>query len=116
MLVVPAILAALGALLTTSNKPDTVETTRTLRDEVGTTWVFDPQEVVDEPPTWWWNPLSYVTDDTTAAKLAGHFAASSLEPGDKDDAFFHPAGKDLLAGMLLPAALDGRRSPPCSRG
>ena len=76
----------------------------------------DPQEVVDEPPTWWWNPLSYVTDDTTAAKLAGHFTAGSLEPGDKDDAFFHPAGKDLLAGMLLPAALDGRRSPPCSRG
>lgn len=107
-LVVPAILAAPGALLTTSNKPDTVETTRKLRDEVGTTWVFDPQQVVDEAPTWWWNPLSYVTDDTTAAKLAGHFAAGSREPGDKGDAFFDPAGKDLLAGMLLAASLDGR--------
>ncbi|MDM7886584.1 TraM recognition domain-containing protein [Curtobacterium sp. RHCKG23] len=107
-LVVPAILAAPGALLTTSNKPDTVETTRGLRDEVGTTWVFDPQEVVDEQPTWWWNPLSYVTDDTTAAKLAGHFAAGSREPGDKGDAFFDPAGKDLLAGMLLAASLDNR--------
>jgi type IV secretory pathway TraG/TraD family ATPase VirD4 len=107
-LVVPAILAAPGALLTTSNKPDTVETTRKLRDEVGTTWVFDPQQVVDEEPTWWWNPLSYVTDDTTAAKLAGHFAAGSREPGDKGDAFFDPAGKDLLAGMLLAASLDRR--------
>jgi type IV secretory pathway TraG/TraD family ATPase VirD4 len=101
---VPAILAAPGALRPTSNKPDTVETTRKLRDEVGTTWVFDPQEVVDEEPTWWWNPLSYVTDDTTAAKLAGHFAAGSREAGDKGDAFFDPAGKDLLAGMLLAAA------------
>jgi type IV secretory pathway TraG/TraD family ATPase VirD4 len=107
-LVVPAILAAPGALLTTSNKPDTVETTRKLRDEVGTTWVFDPQQVVDEEPTWWWNPLSYVTDDTTAAKLAGHFASGSREPGDKGDAYFDPAGKNLLAGMLLAAALDGR--------
>jgi type IV secretory pathway TraG/TraD family ATPase VirD4 len=107
-LVVPAILAAPGALLTTSNKPDTVETTRKLRDEVGTTWVFDPQQVVDEEPTWWWNPLSYVTDDTTAAKLAGHFAAGSREPGDKGDAYFDPAGKNLLAGMLLAASLDGR--------
>lgn len=107
-LVVPAILAAPGALLTTSNKPDTVETTRKLRDEVGATWVFDPQQVVDEEPTWWWNPLSYVTDDTTAAKLAGHFASGSREPGDKGDAYFDPAGKNLLAGMLLAAALDGR--------
>lgn len=107
-LVVPAILAAPGAMLTTSNKPDTVETTRKLRDEVGTTWVFDPQQVVDEEPTWWWNPLSYVTDDTTAAKLAGHFASGSREPGDKGDAYFDPAGKNLLAGMLLAAALDGR--------
>jgi type IV secretory pathway TraG/TraD family ATPase VirD4 len=107
-LVVPAILAAPGALLTTSNKPDTVETTRKMRDEVGTTWVFDPQQVVDEEPTWWWNPLSYVTDDTTAAKLAGHFAAGSREAGDKGDAFFDPAGKDLLAGLLLAAAIDGR--------
>ena len=107
-LVVPAILAAPGALLTTSNKPDTVETTRSMRDKVGTTWVFDPQQLVNEEPTWWWNPLSYVTDDTTAARLAGHFAAGSREMGDKGDAFFDPAGKDLLAGMLLAAAIDNR--------
>ncbi|MBF4592074.1 type IV secretory system conjugative DNA transfer family protein [Curtobacterium sp. VKM Ac-1395] len=107
-LVVPAILAAPGALLTTSNKPDTVETTRSMRDKVGTTWVFDPQQLVNEEPSWWWNPLSYVTDDTTAARLAGHFAAGSREVGDKGDAFFDPAGKDLLAGMLLAAALDNR--------
>jgi hypothetical protein len=60
-----------GALLTTSNKPDTVETTRKLRDEFCTSWVFDPQQVVDEEPTWWRNPPSSATDDATAAKLAG---------------------------------------------
>ncbi len=107
-LVVPAIIAAPGALITTSNKPDTVQATRGLRDEVGTTWVFDPQQVVGEEPTWWWNPLSYVVDDTTAAKLAGHFDAGSRKSGDKGDAFFDPAGLDLLTGLLLAASLDGR--------
>jgi hypothetical protein len=68
---------------------------------------FDPQQVVDEAPTWR-NPISSVTDDTTAAKLVGHFAAGSREPGDEGDAFFDPAGKDLLAGMLLAASIDRR--------
>ncbi|CCE76604.1 type IV secretory system conjugative DNA transfer family protein [Clavibacter nebraskensis] len=107
-LVVPAILAAPGALVTTSNKPDVVRATRDLRAGVGTAWVFDPQQVVDEEPTWWWDPLSSVTDDTSAAKLAGHFAAGSREADDRGDAFFDAAGKDLLTGLLLAAALDRR--------
>jgi hypothetical protein len=85
-----------------------VQSRESRRTRPGTPWRSDPQQVVDEAPTWWWNPLSYVTDDTTAAKLAGHFAAGSREPGDKGDAFFDPAGKDLLAGMLLAASLDRR--------
>ncbi|AJW80087.1 type IV secretory system conjugative DNA transfer family protein [Clavibacter michiganensis] len=107
-LVVPAILAAPGALVTTSNKPDVVRATRDLRAGVGTAWVFDPQQVVDEEPTWWWDPLSSVTDDTSAAKLAGHFAAGSREADDRGDAFFDAAGKDLLTGLLLAAAVDRR--------
>ncbi|WP_426724919.1 hypothetical protein [Curtobacterium flaccumfaciens] len=70
--------------------------------------MFDPQEVIDEPLTCWWDALSYLTDDTTATKPAGHCAAGSWEPGDKGDAFFDPAVKDLLAGMLLAAALNNR--------
>jgi type IV secretory pathway TraG/TraD family ATPase VirD4 len=107
-LVVPAILAAPGALVTTSNKPDVVHATRDLRRGVGTTWVFDPQQVAGEEPTWWWDPLSSVVDDQSAAKLAGHFAAGSREPDDRGDAFFDAAGKDLLTGLLLAAALDRR--------
>ncbi len=103
-LVIPAIAAAPGAVVTTSNKRDVVDATRNLRAEAGRVWVFDPQGVAGEAPTWWWNPLSYVTDDTRAAKLAQHFAAGTTAPGARTDAYFDGKGQNLLAGLLLAAA------------
>jgi len=105
---VPAILDAPGCVFVTSNKRDVVDATRDVRARSGPVWVFDPQEIALERPTWWWNPLSYVTDEVRAAKLAEHFAAGSRDPNARTDAFFDPAGEDLLAGLLLAAALDGR--------
>ena len=107
-LVVPAVLDAPGGVLVTSNKRDVVDATRDVRAQRGPVWVFDPQGIALEQPTWWWNPLSYVTDEVRAAKLAEHFASGSREPGAKTDAYFDPAGQDLLAGLLLAAALDAR--------
>ncbi|MGL4339993.1 MAG: type IV secretory system conjugative DNA transfer family protein [Rhodoglobus sp.] len=105
---VPAILDAPGGVLVTSNKRDVVDATRDIRAAVGPVWVFDPQAIVLEPPTWWWNPLSYVTDEVKAARLADHFASGSRDSEAKTDAYFDPAGQDLLAGLLLAAALDQR--------
>ncbi len=106
---IPAILDAPGAVLVTSNKRDVVDATRDPRASKGDVWVFDPQSVAGEEPTdWWWNPLSYVTDEVRAAKLAEHFAAGSRDPGARTDAFFDPAAQDLLAGLLLAAALADR--------
>lgn len=105
---VPAILDAPGACLVTSNKRDVVDATRDVRAERGPVWVFDPQGIALEEPTWFWDPLSYVVDEVRAAKLAEHFASGSREPGAKTDAYFDPAGQDLLAGLLLAAALDQR--------
>lgn len=105
---IPAILAAPGAALVTSNKRDIVDGTRDVRAADGPVWVFDPQAVALEEPTWWWNPLSYVTDEVRAARLADHFASGSRGPDAKTDAYFDPAGQDLLAGLLLAAALDHR--------
>ncbi|MDQ4490780.1 TraM recognition domain-containing protein [Sinomonas sp. ASV486] len=104
---IPAILAAPGAVLVTSNKRDIVDCTRDVRAGEGPVWVFDPQSVALEEPAWWWNPLSYVTDEVRAARLADHFAAGSRGPDAKTDAYFDPAGQDLLACLLLAAALDG---------
>jgi type IV secretory pathway TraG/TraD family ATPase VirD4 len=105
---VPAILEAPGAVLVTSNKRDVVDATRDVRAGAGPVWVFDPQQVTGEEPTWWWDPLSYVVDEVRAARLAEHFAAGSRDPGARTDAYFDPAGQDLLAGLLLAAALDRR--------
>ncbi|MFD1722429.1 type IV secretory system conjugative DNA transfer family protein [Amnibacterium endophyticum] len=107
-LVIPAIIAAPGAVVTTSNKRDVLDATRDLRADHGTVWVFDPQAVAREQPSWWWNPLSYVTDDVRAAKLAQYFATGSRATDAKTDAFFDAAGQNLLAGLLLAAATADR--------
>lgn len=103
---IPAILDAPGAVLVTSNKRDVVDATRGVREAHGEVWVFDPQEITGETADWYWNPLSYVTDEVKAQKLAEHFAASST--GDRKDAHFEDNGEDLLAGLLLAAAIAGR--------
>lgn len=105
---VPAVLDAPGAVIVTSNKRDLVDATRDPRAQRGPVWVFDPQEVCAEEPTWWWNPLSYVTDEVKARQLADHFVASQRSETARTDAFFDAAGTDLLAGLLLAAAVAKR--------
>ncbi|SDO33090.1 Type IV secretory pathway, VirD4 component, TraG/TraD family ATPase [Cryobacterium flavum] len=103
---IPAILSAPGAVLTTSNKRDVLDATRDVRAAGGgRVWAFDPQRIALEEPTWWWNPLSYVTDDVKAAKLAEHFATGSRAGDSRADPYFDNAGQDLLAGFLLAAAV-----------
>ena len=106
---VPAVLAAPGAVLATSNKRDLVDATRGPRTRDGEEpWVFDPQGLVDEPPHWWWNPLTYVTDEVKAAILADVFATAGRDPSARTDAYFEPAAEHLLANLLLAAAFAKR--------
>lgn len=107
-LVIPAIMAAPGAVVTTSNKRDVLDATRDVRAAKGHVWVFDPQRVAFEDATWWWNPLSYVTDDTKAAKLATHFASGTRALNAKTDAYFDGKGQELLSDLLLAAAAANR--------
>jgi type IV secretory pathway TraG/TraD family ATPase VirD4 len=71
-------------------------------------WVFDPQGIAGERPTWWWNPLTYVTDVVKAKIMADNFAMSTRDVGSRGDAFFDGAGQTLLTGLLYAAALDNR--------
>ena len=105
---IPAILEAPGAVLVTSNKRDIVDATRELRSERGQVWPFDPQGIVGATADWWWNPLTYVTDEVKAEILADVFAAGSRDPSARTDAYFEPAGQRLLANLLLAAALAQR--------
>ncbi|GAA6123762.1 type IV secretory system conjugative DNA transfer family protein [Bifidobacterium psychraerophilum] len=104
-LVIPSILDAPGAVVATSNKPDVIQAIRAPRSVKGTVWAFDPQHISDEARTWWWNPLSYVTDDTKALQMAGYFAAATTDPNAKRDAFFDTAAESLLSYLLLACAL-----------
>lgn len=106
--VIPRIVSAPGAVVATSNKRDIVDGTRDVRAKRGQLWVFDPQSIVGEQATWWWNPLSFVTSHTTAAQLAGIFADAGNKEGARTDAYFDSASRTLLTNMLLAAALDER--------
>ncbi len=94
-----------GPVLTTSNKRDSVDLTRGPRSEIGAVWVNDLHGLIGQEPTWWWNPLSYVTDVSRADQLAALFAAASRDTGTKGDAYFDGAGKNLLSSLLLAAAV-----------
>uniref|UniRef100_UPI002454CAE7 type IV secretory system conjugative DNA transfer family protein n=1 Tax=Nocardia neocaledoniensis TaxID=236511 RepID=UPI002454CAE7 len=112
--VIPAILSAIGPVLTTSNKRDVVDATRNVREAKGSaTFVFDPQGVAGERPGWFWDPLAWVDHrregcEMRAARLAGHFADAESGGADTADSFFEPEAEDLLAGLFLAAAIAGK--------
>ncbi|MFE3989949.1 type IV secretory system conjugative DNA transfer family protein [Nocardia tengchongensis] len=113
--VIPAVLEAVGPVVATSNKPDVVDATRTARKEVGDVFVFDPQQVAEEPCTWYWDPIAWVAGpeggkgaQKRAAELAGHFADDNNDGPQGGDNFFPQEGEDLLAGLILACALAKR--------
>jgi type IV secretory pathway TraG/TraD family ATPase VirD4 len=105
---IPSICRAPGAVIATSNKRDLVDATRELRSLRGDVFVFDPQSIADEPIGMWWNPLSYVRSETHAMEMADVFSSASREAGAKTDAFFDNAGQQLVADLLMAAAVGGR--------
>lgn len=75
---------------------------------MGTAWVYDVQGILGEGPSWWRNPLSFVTDMKSAVKLAEVFIASETSAGAKSDAYFESDGKRLLSHFLFAAAIANR--------
>jgi type IV secretory pathway TraG/TraD family ATPase VirD4 len=106
---IPAVLAAPGPVVVTSNKRDIVDATRGLRERGGRpVWLFDPQRLASGEPEWWWDPLTCVSDVRTARKLAAIWATVGRPFEARTDAYFEPAGTELLAMMLLAARRGGR--------
>lgn len=106
---IPAIVAAPGPVLVTSVKGDVVDATYGPREARGLLFVFDPQMLWGRPQQMWWNPLGEITTITEARRMAEHFAAAEREPGTQRDAFFDPSAEELIANLLLAAAV-GRRT------
>jgi type IV secretory pathway TraG/TraD family ATPase VirD4 len=105
---IPQILETTGPVLVTSNKRDVVDLSRGPRSMQGLVWVHDVQGLIGEKPTWWWDPLSYVTNVETADELADLFITSATSAGARQDAYFASAGRQVLSSMLLAAAVGGR--------
>lgn len=94
-----------GPVVATTNKRDLVDFTRGLRGELGNVWVFDPQDIIGEPVTWWWNPLTHVTGIAEAEEMAGLFFASAKDANARTDAYFDTSATSYLAALLLAAAV-----------
>jgi hypothetical protein len=105
---IPTLLAAPGAAFATSNKPDLYAATRSVREQAGRIWNFDPEAIAAGEADWWWNPLSYVTSDRRALELTDAFVGAYRDPDARPDPFFDPAGQELVSHLLRAAALDGR--------
>ncbi|MFI9588646.1 tyrosine-type recombinase/integrase [Streptomyces sp. NPDC052236] len=86
-LAIPAILAAPGPVLLTSNKAanDAFTATVDARAEVGTIWTLDPQQIAHHPREMWWDILADARDLAGAKRLAGHFVAASVDESHGSD-------------------------------
>lgn len=97
-----------GPAVNTSNKRDLHDLTRGPRSELGQVWINDPQEIVREPATWWWNPLTFITTVERAEKLVALWAASrTSEDTSGVDPYFEPEGRSLAATLLVAASRGG---------
>lgn len=107
---IPAIMTHLGALVTTSNKRDVVDRTRGRRSELGGVWINDPQLIAKESPSWWWDPVSFVTSVERADKLVDVWSAARAvsDLPAQSDPYFEPEGRKVLANLLVAARLGGQ--------
>ncbi|MFC9329064.1 type IV secretory system conjugative DNA transfer family protein [Kitasatospora sp. NPDC057015] len=102
---IPAILAAPGPVLLTSNKAanDAFTTCIDARAKVGKTWTLDPQQIAHHPREMWWDILADARDLAGAKRLAGHFVAASVDESSGSD-FWSTAASNTLGALFLAAA------------
>ncbi|RMI46750.1 type IV secretory system conjugative DNA transfer family protein [Streptomyces triticirhizae] len=103
-LAIPAVLAAPGPVMLTSNKAggDAFTVTHTARARKGRVWTLDPQQVAHAAREMWWDILAEATTAEGAARLAGHFVAATISDSDRD--FWSSAAQNTLTSLFLAAA------------
>jgi type IV secretory pathway TraG/TraD family ATPase VirD4 len=108
-LVIPFIVDAPGAVLTTSTRPDNLAATLAARRRLGPVAVFDPQSLAPGvSSTARWSPIRGCEDPHTAMVRAKALAAGSA--AGTTDANFWQASAELAVRGLLHAAALGERS------
>ena len=99
---IPFVLSAPGPVIATSNKSDLWAATAALRGASGRVWLFDPQQITQQPQAWWWDLLRGLRTVEDAHRLAGHFVLTVADENRRD--LWGPAAQDLLAALFLAAA------------
>ncbi|WP_223628915.1 type IV secretory system conjugative DNA transfer family protein [Microbacterium sp. EST19A] len=112
-IVIPAILDAPGAVVTTSTRPDNLTVTLKARQRIGPVAVFDPQHLAAGIPAGLrWSPIRGCENPLTAMiRATGLAAATELSSGGVEGGgFWEGKTRIALQGLLHAAALD-HRSP-----
>ncbi|MGO1173972.1 MAG: type IV secretory system conjugative DNA transfer family protein [Actinomycetaceae bacterium] len=111
--VIPAILDAPGAVITTSTRPDNLTATLRARKRIGPVAVFDPQHLAEGVPAGMrWSPIRGCADPLTAMiRATGLASATGLSAGGVESGgFWEGKTRTALQALLHAAALD-HRSP-----
>ncbi|MBX3086872.1 MAG: type IV secretory system conjugative DNA transfer family protein [Cryobacterium sp.] len=109
--VIPAILDAPGAVVTTSTRPDNLTVTLKARQRLGPVAVFDPQHLAEGIPAGLrWSPIRGCEDPLTAMiRATGLAAATELSSGGVEGGgFWEGKTRVALQALLHAAALDHR--------
>ncbi len=109
--VIPAILDAPGAVVTTSTRPDNLTATLRARQRIGPVAVFDPQHLAEGIPAGMrWSPIRGCQDPLTAMIRATGLASSTGlgAGGVESGGFWEGKTRTALQALLHAAALDAR--------
>ena len=112
-IVIPMILDAPGAVVTTSTRPDNLAVTLAARQLRGPVAVFDPQGLADAPgllPSLRWSVVRGCERPQTAMLRAEALVPASGRSGVENGTFWRQQALSVVRCLLHAAALDGR--PP----
>jgi len=99
---IPMVLDAPGPVIATSNKADLWAATASLRQDHGSTWLFDPQGIIGDGQGCWWNPVERLDDVERAFKFARHFVdRAAAERGGEE--IWAKAATNVLAALMVAA-------------
>ena len=113
MIVIPSILAAPGAVISTATKPDVMDATWRARSEVGEVWLFDPCGERSDWPSGIrrlsWSPVAAAqTWDGALIMARAMAAASTPAKGATNEHHWRERSTALLAPLLHAANLTER--------
>lgn len=105
--IIPRVVDARGAVISTSTRLDVADVTFELRSTLGPTLIFEPQGELLGVPRLRFSPIDGCDDPVVAMLRAAGFAAGSDIGKLNDGKWFQDQAAAIIRGLLHAAALDG---------